>query len=116
MDGPVLALPSTKKSNTWLWLIILAFVLLFIYNIYNMFYLFNDQDVKDYIKEEVNRLPADQQAFATTIIKEGVEDILKSRDRSKQVVAVSSLNKTPREMELVHAAVMQAKALGYLKY
>jgi transcription termination factor NusB len=110
---------APQKSNSWapaLIVIAIVMVIVFAYHgIYKMYWQFNDQDVKDYITEEVNKYPADYRAANYKQINDAVRSILRSRSEVKEVLAKAKAAGTPNEMELVHAAVMQCKAYGYLK-
>lgn len=106
-----------EKFKPLIIVLIVVFVFVFLYHgIYKMYWQFNNQDVSDYIKEEIAKLPEDKRAASYKIINDGVNDILSRRNQTKQVLAMAKTYGTPPEMELVHAAVMQAKNLGYLKY
>ena len=111
---------STKQNKSSIGKILLIILVVLIvlssiaYGLYGMYFQFNDQDVSDYIAEEVAGYPADKQAAATKIIRDGVKDILKNRDLSNQVLTFAEQSGTPREMELVHLAVLRAQQIGYL--
>lgn len=79
---------------------------------YRMFMQFNGKDVAIYIEEAAKAY--DDKAMASKIILDGVEHILSSHNLTQQVIKSSKASKTPKEQELVHAALMQAKAFGYL--
>lgn len=106
-------------SKTVKILIIAALIIAFsaiVFGVYYRYFQFNQQDVKDYINEEVNKYPADKQAGVYKIIVDGVDDILGDKQLISQTLEKSKMYKTPKEMELVHAAVMQARNYGYLEY
>lgn len=100
-------------------IIIIVFILILVLSlvfmgVYRMYIQFNPSDVKDYIQEETDKYPADKQAAVYKIIKDGVDYILSDSKLTKQVLSSAKSGNTPREAELVHAAVMQAKSYGYL--
>ena len=106
-------------SKTVKILIIAALIVAFsaiVFGVYYRYFQFNQQDVKDYINEEVNNYPSDKQAGVYKIIVDGVENILSDRELVSQCIEKSKMYNTPKEMELVHAAVMQARNYGYLEY
>lgn len=110
---------NTGKKSTGKIILIVAIIVIgvasILYGIYGMYFEFNDQDVSDYIKEEANNYPEDKRAAVTKILSDGVKDILKDRELSNQVLTYANSNGTPREMELVHAAIMRARSFGYLQ-
>jgi len=81
--------------------------------IYRMFLQFNSKDIAIYIDEEASKYNEDRQT-AFKLIQDGVEHILSSHNLTQQVLKSSRASKTPKEQELVHAAIMQCKSLGYL--
>lgn len=106
-------------SKTVKILIIAALIVAFsaiVFGVYYRYFQFNDQDVKDYINEEVSKYDADKQAGVYKIIVDGVENILSDKELTSQCLEKSKMYNTPKEMELVHAAVMQARNYGYLEY
>ena len=99
-------------------LIVVAIVLVLsaiAYGVYTTVFQFNDQDVRDYIAEEAKNYPEEKREAVTKIIRDGVRYILDDKELTKKVLAEAKKSGTPREMELVHEAVMQAQANGYLK-
>lgn len=99
--------------------IVVALIVAFsaiIFGVYYRYFQFNQQDVKDYINEEVAKYPADQQPGIYKIIVDGVENILSDKELVSQCLEKSKLYGTPKEMELVHGAIMQARNYGYLSY
>lgn len=99
-------------------LIIVALIVAFsaiVFGVYYRYFQFNQQDVKDYINEEVKKYPTNKQAGVYKIIVDGVENILGDRELVNQCIEKSKMYNTPKEMELVHAAVMQARNYGYLE-
>ncbi len=105
---------STPKSKLLIAGIILLIVVALSFGIYYTYFQFNQKDVKDYINEEVEKYPLDEQAAAYNIISSGVQNILSKKATVNQVLVEAKKNGTPREMELVHAAIMEAKSFGYL--
>jgi hypothetical protein len=85
-----------------------------VFGIYYTYFQFNQKDVKDYINEEVEKYPLPEQAGIYKIINDGVTHILNDRYEVSQVLERAKLSGTPREMELVHAAIMDAKNKTYL--
>ena len=106
-------------SKTVKILIVAALIVAFsaiVFGVYYRYFQFNQQDVKDYINEEVEKYPSDKQAGVYKIIVDGVENILGDKELTSQTIEKAKLYGTPKEMELVHAAVMQARNYGYLEY
>lgn len=105
---------KTPKSKLLIAAVILVIVIALSFGIYYTYFQFNQKDVKDYINEEVEKYPLDQQAGVYNIISSGVQNILSRKATTNQVLIEAKRNGTPREMELVHAAIMEAKSFGYL--
>lgn len=104
-----------KKKMFWVLFVLMLIVLVVIgIGFYLNFFQFNKQDVRDYISEEANKYPEASRLAAYKVIKDGVEHILSERNLTQQVITTAKANGTPREMELVHAAVMAARNFGYL--
>ena len=81
--------------------------------IYRMFFEFKSKDVKDYIKEEADNYKGSE-VTAFAIIQDGVQHILSSHNLTQQVLRSAKQSGTPKEQELVHSAIMQARAYGYI--
>lgn len=104
--------PTSKKGKyilTGLFVLVLA-IILFI--LYKMFIQFKDSEVRRYIDLEASKYS--DKAGATKILSEGAKHILSSYHLTKQVLGNAKAAGTPNEQELVHAALMQSKAYGYL--
>lgn len=106
----------SKKVKILIVAILIVALASIVFGIYYRYFQFNQQDVKDYINEEVEKYPQDKQAGVYKIIVDGVENILSDKQLVNQCLQKSKLYGTPKEMELVHAAVMQARNYGYLEY
>ncbi len=109
---------DTKKSNVGLYVFlffVLVIALLLGIGIYRSHFQFNQQDVKDYINEEVALYPEQVRPAVYQIIRDGVHYILSQRSLVKQVISVAKASGTPYEYELVHAAIMQAREWGYIE-
>lgn len=91
---------------------VLFFAVLITVIAYRMFFQFNSKDVAIYIDEAASPYEDKEKAFK--LIQDGVEHILSSHNLTQQVLTISKANKTPKEQELVHAAVLQCVANGYL--
>ena len=81
---------------------------------YRMFLQFNSKDVAIYIKEESDKYGADSETVYQ-LIQDSVEHILSERNLTQQVCKSARATKTPKEQVLVHVAIMQCQAFGYLK-
>lgn len=103
-----------EKKKLLIVIVILFAVVALSFGIYYTYFQFNQKDVKDYINEEVSLHSIPDQAAAYKIISDGITHILASKALTHQVLAEAKRNGTPKEMELVHAAIMQAKTFGYL--
>lgn len=106
-------------SKTIKTLIIAALIVAFsaiVFGVYYRYFQFNQQDVKDYINEEVSKYDSEKQAGVYKIIVDGVDNILSDKELVSQCLEKAKMYGTPKEMELVHAAVMQARNYGYLEY
>jgi hypothetical protein len=104
--------PSSTRGRLILTgLLLLVFgTILFI--AYKILWQFKDATVKGYINDEASKY-ADP-AMATKILTQGCHHILTSNSLTKQVLDSAAQSGVPREQELVHAALMQAIAYGYL--
>lgn len=80
--------------------------------IYRIFFQFNNELVKRYVMTEAVKYKDKDAAFA--IIMDGVEHILGSHNLTQQVLKTAAANKSGKEQELVHAAIMQSKSLDYI--
>lgn len=90
------------------------FLVLLVFIAYRMFFQFNSKDVSIYIDEEASKFGANKMAVYK-IIQDGVQDILRSHNLTQQVLRTAKAHSTPKEMELVHAAIMQCQAYGFIK-
>jgi hypothetical protein len=81
--------------------------------VYRMFFEFKTKNVNDYIKEEADKYPGNEKEVSS-VLKDGVHHILSSYSLTNQVCKNAKANGTPKEQELVHSAIMQCKAYGYL--
>lgn len=94
---------------------IILFVLVIIVIVaYRMFFQFNSKDISTYINEEANKYPANNNDVYK-LIQDGVEYILSSHNLTQQVIRSASVSNIPKEMELVHVAVLMAQNNGYLE-
>jgi hypothetical protein len=102
---------TIQKKTVSTVLVVVAFigVLSLVYGIYKMYFRFNTQDVKDYIREAALKYKESDRLAAELIIKDGVKEILNSTYRSNQIKRIARLNGTPAELELVNAAVLDAQ-------
>lgn len=109
---------GSKKSSKGVIILItllLIAVMAVYYGLYRMYLQFNPQDVKDYITEASAKYDVNNRAAAYKIIQDGVKEILRDRLETRRVLIIAKVNGTPKELELVHAAVMSAKGYGYLE-
>lgn len=103
-----------EKKKLLIVIVIFVAVIALSFGVYYTYFQFNQKDVKDYINEEVEKYAHHEQAAIYKIISDGVQHILNSKALTHQALAEAKRNGTPKEMELVHAAIMQAKTFGYL--
>ena len=93
--------------------IVLFFAVLISIIVYRMFIEFNSKDVSIYIDEEASKYPENKKEVYA-LIQDGVEYILSSHNLTQQIKKTAKGFNTPKEQELVHAAIMQCKIYGYL--
>lgn len=80
---------------------------------YRLFFEFKNADVKAYIVQEASAYTGSE-ADAAKIINDGVMNILQSATKTKQLRDYCSTTNLSKEQCLVHTAVMECRALGYL--
>lgn len=80
--------------------------------VYRMFFQFDKKEVKIYAQDEAEKYTDKKAAFG--IIMDAVDYILSSHNLTQQVLKSAKASNTDKEQELVHSAIMQAKAFTYL--
>jgi len=80
--------------------------------IYRMFFQFNQDEIKIYVREQAARYK--DAAASYSVIMAGVEHILGSHNLTQQVLRSAASSGTDKEQELVNAAINQCIAFNYL--
>lgn len=80
---------------------------------YRMFLQFKSKDVAFYINEEASNYKGNETTVAR-IINDGVKHIKASNYLTKQVLRYAEANGTPKEKELVNAAISHCKTSGFI--
>jgi ABC-type transporter MlaC component len=94
--------------------LVLFVVVVIAFVVYRMFFEFKAKDVKEYIKDEADKYKGDE-VTAYAIIQDGVQHILSSHNLTQLVLRSAKQSGTPKEQELVHASIMQARSYGYIE-
>lgn len=104
---------STKLKYILITLLVLV-VLVIAAVVYRMFFQFDQNEIRIYIREESAKYGPNA-AAVYNIIMEGVEYVLSSHNLTQQVTRSARGTNTDPEQELVNAAINQCISFGYLK-
>lgn len=108
------AAPAKVSKGLKITLIAVVIVLVVIASFvaYRLFFEFNKKTIEGYII--AGTADYSDKATASRIMRDGVQHILSSKSLTDQVKEYAKASNIPCEKALVDAAILQAKAYGYL--
>jgi hypothetical protein len=92
--------------------IVLVLLIVVVFTAYRLFFEFNKKEINAYVSTEAGKYQ--DTGTATRVITDGVTHILSSASLTSQVKQYAKTMGVSLEKSLVDAAVLQAKAYGYL--
>jgi hypothetical protein len=105
--------PNSKTGKALFTALILLLVVCVVYIVYKIVFQFKNSEVRNYINAEAAK--TGDPVAAAKILKEGCDHILASRTLTNQVLESARYSGIPREQELVHVALMEAYAKGFIE-
>jgi flagellar basal body-associated protein FliL len=103
-----------KSSKIILAAVVVLLVTVISITVYRLFFQFKNSAVQAFIHAESAKYTSNP-VQAQSIIHDAVKHILSSRSLTKEALDYASATGVQKEQVLVTAAVMQAKAYGYLE-